>query len=72
MSDFDKSDLEATKRLLKLNWNPLKIEDKSYSYKSIFGEENTAMQILLLDLNELKLFYLNETNDEILEKCKVK
>lgn len=61
--------LDSTKHLLKINWSHIKIGDKDYSIKCKFDEDN--YELLLSDINELRLYFAKENQNQILETFKV-
>ncbi len=65
-SDVD--ELESTKSLIKLSWNPLKIDGRTFSVKSIFSEN--TVEILIFDLNELHLYLHAQKSDELMVSFK--
>ena len=67
-SDSDSQLLEESKNLLKLNWNALKIDGKSFSFKSNFSE--SSIELLLFDLNSLSLYFFKQDKEQITESFK--
>jgi hypothetical protein len=55
--------------LLKLSWNLLNATGKNYSFK--LCTDDKILKMLILDLNELEIFYTTMTEEEILSLFKV-
>lgn len=62
-------DFELTKHFLKIVWQSIQIDNRTFLFKSIFELDN--YEILLFDLDKFKLFYLKNNESEIRSLFKV-
>lgn len=59
---------DPARNMIKMNWNPLKIEGRQFSFKCIFNE--SVVELLLFDIHELSLFFYVQNQDQIVESFK--
>ncbi|CAF0756211.1 unnamed protein product [Brachionus calyciflorus] len=52
------------KNLIDLNWNNITLDQRNFSFKLLIGKEN-SFELLLFNLDDFKLFYLKQDEDEI-------
>ena len=64
-ADFASIDINfgQTKHFLKVQWHSIKIDERSFMYKSLF--ENASFELLLLDVDEFSLFYSKSSQADI-------
>ncbi len=63
-------DFGQTKHFLKVQWHSIKIDERSFLFKSLF--ESNSFEFLLFDMNEFSLFYSKNSQADIDVCFKVK
>ena len=56
---------EICTELLRSEWHPVKVEQKTFPLKCSFGSD--SIELLVLDFSKLELFHANQQKQEILD-----